>query len=271
MQDSGLLLHPDGPLPSLRAGLLIAAMSPALQAEAAALRAQFDEVALLRSLQEGSAATLAEGLAGAQEARVRLSRAIAERGPLPRRPPADPEALAAILAAADTLESFAAGLMAVPLAGPEPATPPFAAVRGTLPLPVEATVLRRFRSPDAAGVARPGFVLAAAPQALVTAPSAATVRYAGPLLDYGNVIVLEPGAGYLLILAGLGQMFVAESEVVTAGAALGLVGGASPGASAPPGAVEQRGGGDRSETLYMEVREGGVPVDPETWFALERG
>lgn len=271
MQDSGLLLHPDGPLQSLRAGLLIAAMSPALQAEAAALRAQFDEVALLRSLQEGSAATLAQGLAGAQEARVRLSRAIAERAPLPRRPAADPEALAALLAAADTLESFAAGLTAVPLAGPEPATPPFAAARGTLPLPVEATVLRRFRSPDAAGVARPGFVLAAAPQALVTAPSAATVRYAGPLLDYGNVIVLEPGAGYLLILAGLGQMFVAESEVVTAGAALGLVGGASPGASAPPGAVEQRGGGDRSETLYMEVREGGVPVDPETWFALERG
>lgn len=269
-REPGLLLHPGGPLHAARAGLLIAGMAPALQAEARALGAQLEEIALLRSLQEGSAATLAEGLAGAQAARVRLSQAIAERRPLPRRPAEDPEALAAILAGADTLESFAAGLMAVPLAGADPA-PPFASARGTLPLPVEATVLRRFRSPDASGVARPGLVLAAEPQALVTAPAAATVRYAGPLLDYGNVIVLEPGAGYLLILAGLGQTFVAENEVVTAGDALGLMGGRAPEAAELPGAGEQRGGGDRSETLYMELREGGVPVDPEPWFALERG
>lgn len=266
-----LLLHPGGPLDTVRAGLLIAEIAPAVQAEADALKAELEEMALLRSLQQGAAATLTEGMAGAQEARLRLSQAISERAALPRRFADDPEALAAILDGADTLESFAAGLTAVPLAGPAPAVPPFREAKGRLPLPVEATVLRRFGSPDAAGVARPGLILATRPQALVTAPAAATVRYAGPLLDYGNVIVLEPAAGYLLVLAGLGQLFAGANEVVPAGAPLGLMGGASPSGAEFPGVGQQVGGTDRSETLYMELREGGAPVDPAEWFALERG
>ena len=265
------LLHPGGPLEAARAGMLLAEMVPALQAEADALKAELEELSLLRSLQEGAAVTLAEGLSGVQQARLRLSQAIAEREPLPRRTADDPEALAAILASADTLESFAAGLTAVPLAGPDPDAPPFRDSRGRLPLPVEATVLRGFEVADAAGVARPGLVLATRPQALVTAPAAATVRYAGPLLDYGNVIVLEPAAGYLLVLAGLGQTFAAENEVVPAGAALGLMGGASPSGSEFAGDAQQAGGAERPETLYMELREGGTPVDPAVWFATQRG
>ncbi|MEZ5674302.1 MAG: hypothetical protein R3D81_03325 [Thalassovita sp.] len=42
---------------------------------------------------------------------------------------------------------------------------------------------------DAAGIARPGVVLATRPRALVTTPTAATIRYLGPLLDYGNVMI----------------------------------------------------------------------------------
>jgi septal ring factor EnvC (AmiA/AmiB activator) len=56
------------------------------------------------------------------------------------------------------------------------------------------TILRQFNEADAAGVARPGVVLATHPNALVTTPWPASVRYAGPLLDYGNVIILEPEA-----------------------------------------------------------------------------
>jgi septal ring factor EnvC (AmiA/AmiB activator) len=61
-----------------------------------------------------------------------------------------------------------------------------------LPLPVLGTVLRRFDEADAAGVARPGPGAATRPNALATTPWPASVRYAGPLLDYGNVIILEP-------------------------------------------------------------------------------
>ena len=61
--------------------------------------------------------------------------------------------------------------------------------------PVAGTVLQHFDEPDAARVRRPGIVVGAAPRALVTAPADALVRYAGPFLEYGYVVVLEPDAG----------------------------------------------------------------------------
>ena len=60
---------------------------------------------------------------------------------------------------------------------------------------------------------------------MVISPWAATIRYTGPLLDYGNVMILEPGGGYLLVLAGLEQVYGTVGDVVARGAALGLMGG----------------------------------------------
>lgn len=266
-----LMLHPSGPLGTARAGMMLADLAPALRAEAEALRLELEEVAMLRSLQEGAAATLVEGLQGAQAARLALSQAMAERVPLPARYAEDPEALAAILESADTLESFAAGMTAVPLTAADPPVPPFSAAFGKLPLPVQGTLLRGFGEADAAGVGRPGLVLATRPLALVTSPAIATVRYAGPLPGYGNVIILEPGLGQLLVLAGLGEVYVAENQVLAQGMPLGLMGGQSPLAAELLDQVQQGGGETRPETLYMELREGGQPVDPGPWFGLERG
>lgn len=266
-----LILHPAGPLGTARASILLAEIAPALQAEAAALRAELDEAAMLRALQEGARSTLADGLKGVQAARLALGQAISEREPLPRRYADDPEALAAILAGSDTLESFAAGLTAVPLAEAVASGPAFREARGGLPLPVDGILLRSFGEADAAGVSRPGLVLATRPLALVTAPATATVRYAGPLLDYGNVIVLEPEAGYLVVLAGLGHLYAETNVVVAAGAPLGLMGGPLPGTGEVLGAAEQDAGGEPTETLYIELRVGGAPVDPGAWFAPRRG
>ncbi len=266
-----LLLHPSGPLGMARSGMMLAEVTPALQSEAEALKSELEEVATLRSLQEGAAASLEAGLKGAQEARTALSQAIAERTDLPTRYAEDPAALAALLQAADTMQSFADGLLAVPLAEGTSAEPPFEASKGTLPLPVEGVVLRAFGEADAAGVERPGLLVATHPLALVTAPAAATIRYAGPLLDYGNVIVLEPDGGYLVVLAGLGTLFVRDGEVLAQGAALGLMGGRTPEAAEFLSDAQQGGGAERTETLYMELREGGTPVDPGSWFALKRG
>ncbi|MES2541235.1 MAG: peptidoglycan DD-metalloendopeptidase family protein, partial [Pseudomonadota bacterium] len=119
---------------------------------------------------------------------------------------------------------------------------------------------------DATGVRRPGITLATQPRALVTAPWPATIRYRGPLLDYGNVMILEPGDGYLLVLAGMETLYGEVGEVVAAETPLGLMGG-SPGAAADflAGSPDRSGGRD-TETLYMELRQGAAPVDPIPWF-----
>lgn len=265
-----LLLHPSGPLGTVRSGLMLSDVTPALQAEAEALHADLEEVTILRSLQQAAADTLADGLSGAQQARTALSQAMSERRDLPRRFIADPEKLRQLLQSADTLDGFASGLG--DLGGiDDPVTMvPFENLRGQLPLPVQATVLRDFNEADAAGVRRPGLLLATVPQALVTAPVPATIRYTGPLLDYGNVIILEPSAGYLLVLAGLGQVYGDVGEVLPEGAPLGLMGGIPPESGTVLREVAEGGGTDRPETLYMELRQDNAPVDPAAWFRLNK-
>ncbi|MES2665368.1 MAG: peptidase M23 [Pseudomonadota bacterium] len=268
-----LLLHPTGPLGTARSGMMLADVTPALQAEAEGLRAELQELADLRALQLSAGDTLGAGLQTAQAARSALSQAISDRTTLPKRFTEDPGVLLGLLESADTLESFAAGLA---LSETETgAIRDFAAARGTLPLPVLGNVIRMPGEADAAGVRRPGMTIATRPRALVTSPWAATIRYRGPLLDYGLVMILEPGGGYLLILAGLDTVYGEVGEVIAAGAPLGLMGGAD-----APAATDQPAGADEfiagttdgtgaqgTETLYMELRQGAEPVDPVEWFA----
>jgi septal ring factor EnvC (AmiA/AmiB activator) len=260
-----LLLHPAGPLGTAQSGMLLAEVTPALLAEADRLRGELTEVKDLRAVQEAASATLAQGLFAVQEARSALSQAISDRTDLPIRFIDDPDALKGLLESADTLDAFAAGLGSD--AAAEDLSPDIAAAKGTLPMPVLGTILRRPDEADAAGVRRPGLLVVTRARALVTAPWPATIRYRGPLLDYGNVMILELGRGYLLILAGLETVYGEVGEVVPAGAALGLMGGPEAMATEFLASTQEGGGAGGSETIYMELRQGADTVDPTEWFA----
>ena len=264
-----LLLHPSGGLGTARAGIILSDVTPALQAEADALRARLAELAEVRAIQDSAARTLTEGLAGAQEARARLAEAVSNRTDLPIRFAEDPAAMTALIAGAETLDAFASGL-ADTVDGEMATLITDAPSRaGTLSLPVTGTILRRAGEADAAGVVRPGLVIATGQGALVTAPVASTVRFVGPLLDYGQVVILEPAPDVLFVIAGMAQTFGATGQVIPEGAPVGLMGGNLPGADAILNDSAAGVGADRPETLYLEVRDGQGPVDPATWFALE--
>jgi septal ring factor EnvC (AmiA/AmiB activator) len=130
-------------------------------------------------------------------------------------------------------------------------------------------LLRAFNAPDAAGIARPGVIIAARPRAIVATPTPATILFRGPLLDYGNVVIIEPATDVLIVLAGLAEVYGEAGQVIPAGTPLGLLGGDVPFVNAILTQSDGTGGGQASQTLYLEVREGQSPVDPATWFALE--
>ena len=256
-----LLLHPGGPLGTARLGMMLADVTPALQAEAEDLRRKLQELADLRALQKAAGETLTEGLGAATAARAALNQAISDRTDLPKRFTEDPETLRALLKSADTLDAFSSGL------SPQDSTvQSFAHAKGNLPWPVLGTILLRPGETDAKGVKRPGVTLATRALALVTAPWAATIRYRGPLLDYGNVMILEPGGGYLLILSGLQTVYGDVGDVVGAGQPLGLMGGTATSGADILSAEADQGGDSGSETLYVEVRHRAEPVDPLDWF-----
>ncbi|MEQ9258751.1 MAG: peptidoglycan DD-metalloendopeptidase family protein [Roseovarius sp.] len=266
-----LLLHPSGPLGTARSGMILADVTPALDARARELRADLQEVSVLRALQRSAANKLEEGLRGAQTARTALSQAISDRVDLPRRFTEDPVQTALLVASTETLEGFASGLSEIAVDEVPGSLPGISDRKGALPLPVKGTILRRAGEADAAGITRPGIVVATRPRALVTTPAPATVRYRGPLLDYGNVIILEPQAGILLVIAGLDVVYGKTGEVLPGGSPVGLMGGPMAGSDDVLTDQAEGAGAGRTETLYIEVRQDNEPVDPETWFRTDRG
>jgi septal ring factor EnvC (AmiA/AmiB activator) len=264
-----LLLHPSGPVGTARSGMMLSEITPGLQVQAEQLRAALEEVSLLKTLQQSATDSMSEGLKGVQEARRLLSQAMADRTTLPENYAEGGDAMRQLLETSDTLESFASGLGSLP--AERAGLLDFRFQKGRVDPPVSGRLLRAFNETDAAGIQRPGWVMATAPGALVTVPAASTIRYVGPLLDFGNVVVLEPADDILLVIAGMQDVFGSPGQVVPEGTPLGLMPHQSAENAlqtaefgAPRAEVS---GGDRSETLYIELRVGQSPEDPANWFA----
>lgn len=265
-----LLLHPSGPVGTARSGMILSDVTPALTQKAEVLRQQLQEVSVLRSLQQSAVNKLQEGLTGAQLARAALSQAISDRTDLPRRFVEDPVKTGVLIASTETLEGFASGLTEIAVDEVPGSLPGIEHRKGELPLPVRGRILRRANEADAAGIRRPGVVIATRPHALVSTPAAATIRYRGPLLDYGNVMILEPEAGILLVFAGLELVYGDIGEVLPGGSPIGIMGGKALEAGAILSQTGDETGTQQSETLYIEVREQNKPVDPELWFKTDK-
>ncbi|MCI5110157.1 MAG: peptidase M23 [Marivita sp.] len=264
-------VHPDGPIGAARAGLLMASVTPALSAAAAGLRADVEEAAVLRQLQQDAANTLQAGLSSIQTARTELSQAMADRTDLPRKFTEDPVKTALLIAASETLDGFAAGLSQISENEADLDLPAARNRKGRLPLPVTGEILRRAGETDAAGVTRPGVLIATRPRALVTTPTAATIRYRGPLLDYGLVSILEPEPDILFVFAGLDTVFGETGQVIPEGSPIGLMGGPAGETDDIQSPSGERAGEALSETLYIEVRLGDTPEDPLGWFTEDKG
>ncbi|GAA6175753.1 murein hydrolase activator EnvC family protein [Sulfitobacter pacificus] len=264
-----ILLHPEGPTGTARAGMLLAELTPALNRRADALRQDLENVQTLRALQTDAAKRLQTGLTEVQSARTALNQAMAERTDLPKRFTADPVRTGILIASTETLDGFASGLSEIVTDEVEPAPVTLDGKIGELPLPAQGVVLRRAGEADAAGVKRPGLILATRPGAIVTSPTAATIRYIGGLLDFGNVVILEPQANTLFVIAGLDVVYGEAGQVIAGGTPIGLMGGATAEIGEELSPLREGSGTERSETLYIEVREENTPQDPALWFRTD--
>ncbi|MEO9898957.1 MAG: peptidase M23 [Paracoccaceae bacterium] len=263
-------LHPNGPTGTARAGMLLADLTPELNRQAVDLRLDLENVANLALLQRNARAQLQRGLSAVTQSRVALNTAMAERTDLPMRFFEDDERAATLLASSETLDAFSSGLASVANDDIGWTPPPLQDQIGMLPLPVRGVTLRRANEADAAGITRPGLLMATRSGALVASPTAATIRYIGPLLDFGTVVILEPRADTLFIFAGLDRAYGEAGQVITDGTPVGLMGGLKPDLSLnPPSIGGERGSTERRETLYIEVRQNNTPQDPAEWFRID--
>lgn len=282
-----LVALPASPEDTIRSALLLAAAVPELEAEASTLKADVDELDAIRR----AAAATREGLEKESRelaaGRKRLQALVAQRSKLQqdtqaerRQAQADAARLAReakdikdlmerleaerVSRAAETAKRAAQAARRKPAPTPTPASPA-TRPRGTTEVaslprpvaPVTGRLLSAFGSRGEGGSVNRGIALEVSSGTAVLAPFGGRVVYAGPFRDYGQLLIIEHGEGYHLLLAGLGRIDSALGESVLPGEPIGIVGnttGAVAGGSGPP------------SRLYLELRRNGRPIDPMPWL-----
>ena len=278
-----LLVSPEDAAHAARTAMLLADVTPQIEARAAALketltrqtavrealeqeRADFErtnaEVAQRRALladllqQKQQERRTAERLAKAAQGETaalaarasslrdvlnrleKLSRVVAPR----RKPPAPSPDRIAPGAAIDPPQA--------PALRREPYRPAkaFSAARGALKSPIAGNVIGRFGNPRPEGGKFEGLRYAAGSGAIVTAPFEGSVSFARQWGPVGNLIVLDVGGGYHILLLGVGAFLVEEGQTVKAGEPVAAMSGAG-------------------AELDLEIRKNGDPVNPSLWLS----
>ena len=136
---------------------------------------------------------------------------------------------------------------------------PFEKVKGSLPMPCAGRKIKAFGTRDETGGKSEGIIVESRSEAQIIAPADGWVIYAGQFRSYGQLLIINAGGGYHILLAGMDQIYTSVGQFVLAGEPVAAMGKAAP---------ETTGTGQpRGPALYIEFRKDARPVDPEPWWS----
>ena len=131
----------------------------------------------------------------------------------------------------------------------------FAAARGSLPMPVVGSLSSTFGDTTAGGERSKGITIETTPGARVITPYDGQVVFVGPFRAYGQLLIIQHGEGYHMVLAGFSRIDSVLGQWLLAGEPVGVMGHPA----------------DGKPTLYIELRRSGVPINPVPWLtSIER-
>jgi septal ring factor EnvC (AmiA/AmiB activator) len=140
----------------------------------------------------------------------------------------------------------------------------FASTKGSLAMPVNGVKIREFGGSDGVGGLQKGISLASRAGSQVTTPCDGWVVYAGPFRSYGQLLILNAGGGYHVLIAGMERISVSIGQFVLTGEPVATMGSTSRIASVLAANATQ-------PVLYIEFRKDGTPIDPGPWWAANEG
>jgi septal ring factor EnvC (AmiA/AmiB activator) len=293
------MVRPEDALQSVRTAIMLGAVLPDMRVQAEALAADLADLLRIRKEIAGQKDALVRDVAALTEDRQRIGLLIEERQ---KKQTATEKALEAeqqrsleLARQVDNLKDLigkvelgldSAGRAAraaeraadgrdsridlAALNDPGRLTPAvsFASARGRLPIPVNGTRIREFGVPDRLGGTEKGISIASRAAAQVIAPCDSWVVYAGPFRNYGQVLILNAGGGYHVVLSGMDRISVNVGQFVLTGEPVAVMSGApatKAQVTAAPAASPER------PVLYVEFRKDGTPIDPGPWWAASKG
>ncbi len=277
-----IIVQPEDALMSVRSAILLGAAVPELRTRAEAVSASLKELASVRGKLDAEQARLRADAAQLIEERQRVALLIEERK---KAEASSQEALEVERRTASELGRKATSLkelidrLETEIASVPPATAPpqapatpggsgrvtpaiaFADAKRMLPRPVSGVEIRGFGEDDGLGGTAQGLSIATRSAAQIISPADGSVVYAGPFRSYGQLLIVNCGDGYHVLLAGMERIDVEIGQFVLAGEPVAVMGDqrlASAGAA---------GVGASQPLLYVEFRKDGTAVDPGPWWA----
>ena len=286
-----VLVQPEDALQSVRTAIMLGAVLPEMRHQAEALVTDLAELVRLRKEIATERDALARDLAALADDQHRLAMLVEGRQKKQAAAESELEAekqrAAALAKQADNLKDLIARLeqgldrgtrdaRAAARALLEGRTVPgslqdpgrlgpaltFVAARGLLPLPVNGVKVRNFGDPDSTGGAEKGLAIAARAGAQVTSPCDGLVVYAGPFRSYGQLLILNAGGGYHVLLMGMERISVDPGQFVLTGEPVAAMGSGGQIAAATATITPSQ------PVLYIEFRKDGTPIDPGPWWAI---
>ncbi len=292
-----LLVRPEDALQSLRTAMLLGSVVPELRGRAEKLAGDLGELVALRKTIATERDAMAQDRDRLKDDQVRLAALVDERQRKQNAIEKDMEAegaraitlskqvdslqgliakmeqdlkSAAKAAATASLQGAPASLNGKPnlraLKDPARLSPAiaFASAKGLFAFPVNGTKIRDFGGSDGAGGVEKGISLASRAGAQVTTPCDGWVVYAGPFRSYGQLLILNAGGGYHVLIAGMERISVNIGQFVLTGEPVATMGSTSQVASILATNASQ-------PVLYVEFRKDGTPIDPGPWWAANEG
>ncbi|WP_374331165.1 murein hydrolase activator EnvC [Aestuariivirga sp.] len=277
-----LVVDPGDILAALRGAMLLGTIAPELQGEAQALATKLDQLKTLEATITARRDDVAREIARLNDERGALGDLVAQKRALVSQGTADLEAerqrTAELAQKAKSLKQLLSNLDAqrqqqeaakaeeqrqresqeALLRQPRVAFPD---ARGKLPFPAQGAIVRRFGEPDGLGRDTQGVMIATRANAQVTTPADGKVEFAGPFRSYGQVVILNPGGGYRVLLAGMDKVTASVGEFLRAGEPVGEM-GSGPASVTLFGDVVP----DGRPVLYIEFRDGTEAIDSGPWW-----
>jgi septal ring factor EnvC (AmiA/AmiB activator) len=137
----------------------------------------------------------------------------------------------------------------------------FSKAKGRLEYPVQGQILKRFGQDDGLGSELRGLAVATRAQAQIIAPADGKVEFAGPFRSYGQLLILNAGEGYLVLMAGMKEISAEIGQSVRAGEPVGIMGKGPSSVTLLGDQVQEA-----RPVLYVEFRKNGEAVDSAPWW-----
>ncbi len=135
---------------------------------------------------------------------------------------------------------------------------PFGDAKGRLPMPVSGDRVLTFGQQTRSGSKSKGVAFATREEAQITSPCDGWVVYAGEFRSYDQVLIINAGGGYHLLLAGMAQINVQVGQFVLSGEPVGKMGKARVAAG--------KDGSPARPIFYLELRSKERPINPDPWW-----